>query len=799
MKTSCFRNLILLLALLPVCTSLAQVHKDPRVNKIITSLNDYRQRFPQQKAFVFTDRIHYSAGQTLWFSCWLTEAFTLTPDSLSNVLYVELADNSGKAQLMQRVKLKNGRGHGEFVLPDTLDEGIYQLRAFSRWMLNFDHELVFSTYISINNASPLYFSKNEYKAHKAAERKHERLSARGFLTFFPEGGQCVSGFEQYLAFAAKDQNGDPIDVKGSVFDRKGNKVADFDSYYKGRGKLLFAPQSGEKYTAKAYFSNGYVEQFELPPALETGIVMQTGAPQNNLLPVKVRTNRPPTADEYNNDIFLLVFSGGKIAWMERADLNENEVTFNVPTELLKTGIAHLTLFDGQGRPVNQRLCYIDHKDQMHIDLKTDRANYPKRHPVTISLSAMSGEATPASLALTVHKFVEQPVDLPDAHITEALCLVSDVGRESASGSALFNLPDHDLQQALDLLMLTAVWRRFAWDKILDNQTLTPEVDITDNLAIRGRTTGYFFNIPAKGVFINISMLSTYNDAFQVQTDEKGLFCLENLEYFDTMRVEMTAYRLNGKRNVLILVEDDPTARIAFTLPPFLSNAILATKGKYSPENALAYASQDSFPQSETFTVHGEPDYRLKLTEQMVAGQHDLLQVLNGRVPGMAVYGNKANIRGSSSFYLPTEPLLLIDGMPTDFDAIHSINPLDVDYVEVLKGSSAAIYGSRGANGVIAVYTKRGFNIERGVLRFVMQGYHKCAEFVQPDFGSDILPQAEHYDPPTLYWKPEITTDANGQARLRFYSPDAAGTYEVIVKGLSINGKPGESKITFTVD
>lgn len=92
------------------------------------------------------------------------------------------------------------------------------------------------------------------------------------------------------------------------------------------------------------------------------------------------------------------------------------------------------------------------------------------------------------------------------------------------------------------------------------------------------------------------------------------------------------------------------------------------------------------------------------------------QLLQGRVSGVDVTnaGNKPGdgvsiqIRGKRSFSAGNDPLFVIDGIPVTGDALNSINPSDIVSMDVLKdASSTAIYGSRGANGVIIVTTKRG--------------------------------------------------------------------------------------------
>ena len=92
---------------------------------------------------------------------------------------------------------------------------------------------------------------------------------------------------------------------------------------------------------------------------------------------------------------------------------------------------------------------------------------------------------------------------------------------------------------------------------------------------------------------------------------------------------------------------------------------------------------------------------------------NLQEILKGKVAGVDVFerpgGISVRIRGSSSIHGSTEPLYVIDGFPTHSGSsgVLSINPYDIEYIDVLKGPEAAFYGVRGSNGVIVVTTKRG--------------------------------------------------------------------------------------------
>jgi TonB-linked SusC/RagA family outer membrane protein len=93
---------------------------------------------------------------------------------------------------------------------------------------------------------------------------------------------------------------------------------------------------------------------------------------------------------------------------------------------------------------------------------------------------------------------------------------------------------------------------------------------------------------------------------------------------------------------------------------------------------------------------------------------DVVSRLEGQVPGLVAYNNGTNgsgestltIRGVSSFEARTNPLVVVDGLPIE-GSIETVNPYDIESINVLKDASAAsIYGARASNGVIVITTKR---------------------------------------------------------------------------------------------
>lgn len=165
------------------------------------------------------------------------------------------------------------------------------------------------------------------------------------------------------------------------------------------------------------------------------------------------------------------------------------------------------------------------------------------------------------------------------------------------------------------------------------------------------------------------------------------------------------------------------------------------------------------------------------------------QLISGKIAGVAVTsssgapgeGQEIRIRGTGSLSLNSSPLYVIDGVPIDNGSVggtrnplNLINPNDIESITVLKDASAtAIYGSRGANGVIIISTKKGKNKEFTFNISSSTTVHdpiKTVDVLSADQFSKIIEQDSNYDSTTssllgnanTNWQDEIYTVAFGQ-------------------------------------
>lgn len=96
----------------------------------------------------------------------------------------------------------------------------------------------------------------------------------------------------------------------------------------------------------------------------------------------------------------------------------------------------------------------------------------------------------------------------------------------------------------------------------------------------------------------------------------------------------------------------------------------------------------------------------KIDFSLYSNMYDLIQ---GQFAGVRVEGKKIVVRGNKTFQgvESDAALLVVDGVIVNESDFGNISPLDVESVDVLKDASSSIYGSRGANGVVLVETKKG--------------------------------------------------------------------------------------------
>jgi hypothetical protein len=761
--------------------------------------------YPPEKVYLHTDRSSYVAGDTIWFSVYHVEGKQHSAKVISKTLYVNLVGEQNNSVATQTIRLDSmGRAAGDMVLPDSLVTGNYQLVAHTNWMRNASEAFFFRKTIQIWSRSvpSIPIDTN----HLAGLE----------LRFFPEGGHLVEGQPCRVAFQSVDKKGKAITITGTVVNNKEEVIMDFRSLHQGMGTFTFTPQPGQQYWAKT-INGGQNVLIPLPTALPKGYVLAV----DNLTSkhsVRVRIQNSHPSEGY---LTLFAHLRGQVCFQAPLDAAKHTMLVEIPYDSIRQdGILHITLFDTDHLPVCERLVFVNRNRQLKIRISPDQAVYQPRQAVMLTVNATDSNGKPEStrLSLAVTDLLQVSDAEPKAATLRSyLLLTSDLRGYVDQPEYYFDSTRSQARIYLDYLMMTHGWRRFRWRAILSDSLPKSLFQAEEGLSLQGQLRDSKGN-PAKEIALQI-LLKTSKIVLPIddKTDRDGYFLVDNLFFTDTATVLIRPKR---KRPLTVKLTTQPEAQFA-PLPVFfsdqsmnkswLSNTLemhaltqrLRRNGGIMLKTVDVKAKRlDASRTDSRRVLYGEADYTLTTTEPMRA-MPSVLQMLRGKVAGVSV---SVNPDGTGAVMIRNGPgaaAIIVDGMMMDNSVLSSINPNDVEAIDVLMNpATAGVLGVRGGGGAIHILTRRGSSGSpdrpNGTMIKKIMGYAVSREFYSPRYA----PPAFQKDIPdyraTLYWNPSVQTDANGKATVTFYNSDNLTTIRAIVEGISSDGQPGYGTMLYPV-
>jgi hypothetical protein len=749
--------------------------------------DSYRRQALQEKVFLHLDRPTYACGETMWFKVYNVDGTLHQPLNLSKVAYVEVLDETQKPVLQGKIALQDGAGNGSFVLPVTLKSGSYKVRAYTSWMKNFGPAFYFEAPVTVvNSFTSLGLAPVQEQASYTVQ-------------FFPEGGSLVQGLSSKVAFQGMDKKtGKGIAFTGKVVDEAGVEVAQFQSQQFGIGQFTFTPAASATYTAIIELPDRRMLRQKLPQVYEQGYSLRLEELNPNQLQLTVTATSPQP-----EPVYLLGHARQIIGVAESARLQQGAATFVVDKGKLAEGITHFTLFNGQQQPVCERLYFKRPTQKLHIEAQTDKATYTTREKVstTLQTQAQAGQAIPANLSVSVYRLDSlQPESATD--IYAYLWLSSDLKGTVEQPAYYFTATGPEADEAVDNLMLTHGWSRFRWEDVLQQQKMAykflPE---HDGHLIRGKVTDATTGAIARNVTTYMAAPGKHVRFYSSTSDQNGLIQFEAKDFYGPKEIVVQS---NLEKDSIYQIEVFspfserfsaklfPGFNLKESLQPELTQRHVAVQVPYAyhEKHLDIYRA----PGIDSTAFYGQPDATYLLDDYTRFKVME--EVMREYVPGVQVRLR----RGSVLFY--TNPLVLLDGVPVfDIDKIMAFDPLKVRKLEVF--TRKYLHGPHVYNGLVSYTTYQGdlggFPLDPRVLLMEYEGLQLQREFYAPAYDNQEQRQSRLPDfRNLLHWSPDVVTKADGKTGLSFYTSDQAGTYFMVVQGMTKNGLAGSTTLTFEV-
>jgi len=362
-------------------------------------------------------------------------------------------------------------------------------------------------------------------------------------------------------------------------------------------------------------------------------------------------------------------------------------------------------------------------------------------------------------------------------------------------------------------MLTNGWRRINWQQIVSGSL--PKINYprdTSFMSLSGTVQGLMPGSIGDGAaaMMIVTQKDQQNKMLLVPIERNGTFDDPSVILFDTAKVyyqfqnknlqgatiQFMPHKLRtppvGKGYNNLLWPDTTGAWRHLQLAMELSDNIKKTK--YKELEAVTVKAKTKSPVEQLDEKYasglfsGGNASQFDVLNDPFGKSGDIFTYLQGKVAGLQISGQGA---GTSLSWRGGSPQVYIDEMPSDISMVSSININDVAYIKTFPPPFMG--GFNGANGAIAIYTRRGDDVKRestGIPGSRVEGYTGIREFYSPKYLTTTPPpDADRDVRTTLYWNPNVTIDPRTkQAVISFYNNDVTDAFRVVIEGMTAEGK-----------
>lgn len=630
------------------------------------------------------------------------------------------------------------------------------------------------------------------------------------VAFMPEGGLLIADTKQRVAFKAIGADGYSREVVGVVCDASGAVVSPIASTYNGMGTFEMTPKLGERYYAEIE-REGRKFRFALPEPTAEGCALRAEHVGD-----KWECEVLSAAGFDRSTLGALVHSRGALVYM----VNDVTERFSIPETVLLEGISQVAIYDRTtGAIYSERLLFRHPSEQFEAQTKTAFPVTRKRQKVTLDIKIANASGAAVSgdyaVAVTDRRMVRRSDS--DESAVSSLLLTSDLGGYVENPSAYFG----EARGQVDLLMMTQGWRRFNIGEVVRDSMALPKIGFEQTQAIEGRVFNAFNREPKGAQLVVHDNFTNRFEHFELGDERNGKFRIEGLNFPDSTIFTVSALNRKGQDNVLG-VEFVPT-RLPFPKAQILARLKDGKIEEYIPDEYLNVNKEKYYQdggmrvidieeivvkakplESSVFKgvipIHELPVAKFAKTH---ATAWDLALKLHGvfAMPdGTFVTREKrgaitmTEILESEDVSLsPAQnvvPRIYVDDLETPIDELLQIPSEDVVSVSLVPSYRAGLYGPDDLPQALIFYKLKPDHLRKyrknaSISSASPLGYKPAVEFYQPKYDVPNQPDLRT----TVAWVPSLQFDDEGHATIEFYTADRTTDYDVVVEGVTEDGRP----------
>jgi hypothetical protein len=620
------------------------------------------------------------------------------------------------------------------------------------------------------------------------------------LKFLPEGGTFIEGLLQRVGFNATNFKGEPVFIEGLLKNSSGLVLDTIKSGTYGPGSFLCTSQPG--LYVELIKGGGSEKKWPLPVPAAKGISLRVTPIDNRSFAVEVQSK---------NYISEPVIVSGI---MNMTQIFSREITLSkkqrivIDTDQLPAGVANITLFDKELRPIAERLFYINSDKRLNFNIKADKVYEPGQE-TELAVSVTDGQGNPAegffSVAVTdAVKGIDPGLFTPGI---EYSFNYHPYFQRNLPPKALIKGLENMTDAERDLLLMVYGWSKFNWDfapkqgedKQLANYDLlnmrilyaskSHRADRSLNLvSLEGPSIRHLTTNNSGEISLPLDSLQGITRSVTLMPDVKNkdramgsmLSIPYNEQYFKSNKIFITQSTI-------------PSNEYSISLP-FQQYIPLAEKTIQLPEITIEGHAREKKVYHDKYEERYKNSHVVSIDPEILRTSFDLKSAMIRANLGMGGL------------------LIVLDGQPLynqSFDYIETIPTSEITSITVLKGKGGfTMYGERAKNGVIFITRDQNSSLMKVRTKWVSQNakdkmlvpiniYRKTIEYYNPTkLDKDADPMIQNRA--TILWESEVYFGGNERVKINFTNLNHSGPVVITINGASVDNLVGTGRASYMV-
>ena len=506
--------------------------EDVGIREMVNRINLFNRYLPQEKVYLHFDNTAYFVGEKMWFKAYVLRSDNHHATDVSRVLYVELLDRSGNVVETQKLPIgAMGQADGVFDLRNVLAGGFYEVRAYTRYMLNWDSSWLFSRVFPIFETPGKEGDYSRPSLGKTAwqVRESEKVPTKektgisfakpedGNIAFFPEGGHLVENLSCRVAFEIRDRQGLPVNGTGELSCGE-ECLCSVSTSQNGRGVFSLVAQPGKIYSLNLKDKRGRLYRQELPVAEKEGCSMRVTQSGKSWC-VTLNT----TTSFAQDSLGIVLTAHGALKHVDVV-AGSRSMYLSLPDSAIADGVNRVSVVNGAGQVLADRLFFQyprTLKDSISVTVK-ETSLLPSA-PINLSF-----HAPPSTIFSLSVRDADTEKNISSLDCENWLLLAGELHGYVSHPEYYFESDDAEHREAADLLMLVQGWRRYDLSQMMGKKNFKIVHPVEKGLSISGRLKG-----PQKKAIVSNQNLRfrLYNELGQslsgnAVTDSLGYYVIE---------------------------------------------------------------------------------------------------------------------------------------------------------------------------------------------------------------------------------------------------------------------------------